>query len=198
MPDQRPSKSKIQEPSAHAAQGFHLHDHGACVEDGLKIAKERCAEERLQLTPVRLRVLEILLNQHRAMGAYEILDILREEGLGSQPPVAYRALDFLTRHGFAHKIERLNAFVACAHSDERHVPAFLICTSCNQVAEAASDDVGQAMKGAAGTVGFTVKRMVVEAEGICPSCDADADGGLHDSDRGAEPVRRLSRSYRPA
>lgn len=157
--------------------GFHRHDHDACVAEGLQAAKDRCAAEKLQLTAVRQRVLEILLAQHRAMGAYEILDILRDEGLGSQPPVAYRALDFLTRHGFAHKIERLNAFVACSHSGHDHVPAFLICTSCQQVAEAPSDSVGQAMKGAAGDVGFTVRRMVVEAEGICPSCDETDQGG---------------------
>lgn len=170
MTDQRPTGSHTSHENDNDVRGFHQHDHASCVASGLQAAKDRCAEEKLQLTPVRQRVLEILLNKHRAMGAYEILDILREEGLGSQPPVAYRALDFLTRHGFAHKIERLNAFVACSHSDRNHVPAFLICTSCHKVAEALSDRVGQAMTGAAGDVGFTVNRMVVEAEGICPSC----------------------------
>jgi hypothetical protein len=58
--------------------------------------------------------------EHRALGAYAVLDQLREAGFGSQPPVAYRALDFLVAHGFAHKIERLNAFVACAHPGESH------------------------------------------------------------------------------
>jgi Fur family zinc uptake transcriptional regulator len=82
------------------------------------------------LTPVRRRVLEILLAQHRALGAYDILDTLREEGLGSQPPVADRALDFLIKNGFAHKIERLNAFIACTHLGQSHTPAFLICWNC--------------------------------------------------------------------
>ncbi len=170
MPDQSTPKSENDTRSKQDETGFHTHDHARCVETGVKIAKERCAAERLQLTPVRLRVLEILLQQHRAMGAYEILDVLRVEGLGSQPPVAYRALDFLTRHGFAHKIERLNAFVACSHSGESHVPAFMICTMCNMVAEASSHSVGQAMKGAAGDIGFAVDRIVVEAEGVCPTC----------------------------
>ncbi len=47
------------------------------------------------MTPVRRRVLEILLEKHRAMGAYDVLDRLAAEGFGNQPPVAYRALDFL-------------------------------------------------------------------------------------------------------
>jgi Fur family zinc uptake transcriptional regulator len=41
------------------------------------------------------KTLEILLQDHRALGAYDILDRLRAAGFGSQPPVAYRALDFL-------------------------------------------------------------------------------------------------------
>ena len=175
MPDQRPSSPQNDAREDQTNRSFQSHNHAHCINGGIQTATERCRAEGLQLTPVRLRVLEILLNQHRAMGAYEILDILREEGLGSQPPVVYRALDFLTRHGFAHKIERLNAFVACSHSDCDHVPAFLICTSCNLVAEASSHQVGQAMRDAAEDIGFAVTRMVVEAEGLCPSCSPAAE-----------------------
>ncbi len=51
------------------------------------------------------------------MTAYELLDRLRAAGLGGQPPVAYRALDFLVGNGFAHRIERLGAFVACTRAE---------------------------------------------------------------------------------
>ncbi|OUS38011.1 Fur family transcriptional regulator, partial [Rhodobacterales bacterium 56_14_T64] len=84
--------------------GFQAHDHASCISDCVAIADIHCKAQGLQLTPVRRRVLEILLQQHQSLGAYDILDLLREEGLGSQPPVAYRALDFLVKHGFAHKI----------------------------------------------------------------------------------------------
>ena len=93
--------------------GFSRHDHSACVNDTIAAAEARCNAEGLRFTPVRRKVLEILLQEHRALGAYIILDKLREDGFGSQPPVAYRALDFLVANGFAHKIERLNAFIAC-------------------------------------------------------------------------------------
>ena len=82
------------------------------------------------------------------MGAYELLDVLRAEGLAAQPPTVYRALDFLVGHGFAHKIERLNAFVACAAPGERHAPAFLICTGCGAVAEMPSQGIARAVRGA--------------------------------------------------
>ena len=129
-----------------------------------------CAKEGLQLTPVRRRVLEILLHEHRALGAYDILDKLRSEGLGSQPPVAYRALDFLVTHGFAHKIERLNAFVACAHPGEVHDPAFLICRKCDGVAEAQTKSARGQLGSSAEIAGFQIERAVLEAVGVCPNC----------------------------
>ena len=118
--------------------GFAQHDHSSCADDALAAAEARCAAEGLRLTPVRRKVLELLLHERRALGAYAILDHLRDAGFGSQPPVAYRALDFLATNGFVHKIEHLNAFVACAHPGETHSPAFMICRLCDAVAETQS------------------------------------------------------------
>jgi Fur family zinc uptake transcriptional regulator len=150
--------------------GFAHHDHGTCVADGLAAAETRCEKKNLRFTPVRRKVLEILLQEHRALGAYTILDRLRAEGFGSQPPVAYRALDFLVAHGLAHKIERLNAFIACAHPGENHAPAFMICRLCDSVAEAHSAVAKGALGTAARAIGFRIERTVVEAEGVCPTC----------------------------
>ena len=150
--------------------GFEKHDHAACVGQVLAAAEARCAEEGLRLTPVRRKVLELLAREHRALGAYAILDMLREAGFGSQPPVAYRALDFLAENGFVHKIERLNAFVACAHPTEDHSPAFMICRLCDAVAEAQSAPTKGLLGDAANAAGFQIERAVGEAEGICPAC----------------------------
>lgn len=150
--------------------GFAHHDHDSCVTDAVASVEARCITAGLQFTPVRKRVLQILLEEHRALGAYEILDRLRDEGLGSQPPVAYRALDFLTKHGFVHKIERLNAFIACAHPHEVHTPAFLICRDCNSVAEAETDLTQGRLAQIASATGFIIERAILEAEGLCPNC----------------------------
>ena len=156
--------------------GFERHDHTACMREGVAAVDARCRAEGLKFTPVRRRVLEILLERHRALGAYEILDVLRDEGLGSQPPVAYRALEFLVKHGFAHKIERLNAFIACAHPGQDHSPAFLICRKCDSVAEAHAEPAKGMLGRAARETGFVIERAVVEAEGLCPSCKDAAEG----------------------
>ncbi len=156
------------------AHAFETHDHHGCIKAGLAAAESYCAAHRLQFTPVRRRVLEILLSEHKALGAYDILDRLKAEGLGSQPPVAYRALDFLSAHGFVHRIERLNAFVACTHADESHAPAFLICRACDRVVEADSDPRAGQLGHAAREAGFVIERAVREAVGLCPVCAGQA------------------------
>ena len=152
--------------------GFHTHDHDRCITDTMATAEAQCAEDGLQFTPVRRRVLEILLAEHRAMGAYDILPTLAEEKLGSQPPVVYRALDFLVKNGLAHRIELLNAYIACAHLGRSHRPSFLICRECRLVAEAETELAQGQLGDAAREAGFSIERMVVEVEGLCPACAA--------------------------
>ena len=143
---------------------FSPHDHGRCVASGLARADATCRAMGRDLTPVRRRTLEILLEAHEAMGAYDVLARLAEDGLGKQPPVAYRALAFLTEAGLAHRVEKLNAYVACTHSGQSHDPAFLICRDCGRVAEA------EAGRPVAEPGGFAVERTVIEAVGLCPEC----------------------------
>ncbi|MBV7410351.1 Fur family transcriptional regulator [Maritimibacter sp. DP1N21-5] len=149
---------------------FHEHDHAACTVDLLGQAEAACAEAGVKLTPVRRATLEILLADHRAMGAYEVLEKLGKAGFGTQPPVAYRALDFLVEQGLAHRIRRLNAFTACIHPARKHAPVFLICAACDAVAEAGGARVRAALDAAAASIGFEVERANVEALGLCPAC----------------------------
>ena len=135
-------------------------------------ARAICAERGVQFTPVRQRSLEILLETHAAMGAYDVLERLSAEGLGSKPPVAYRALSFLVDQGFVHRIERLNAFIACAHPGAAHDPAFMICRACGTVAEAQS--AGSSLSASAALSGFQIEQTVIEAEGLCPFCQTGA------------------------
>ncbi|NNF70774.1 MAG: transcriptional repressor [Rhodobacteraceae bacterium] len=154
------------------AKAFHAHDHTGCRGAALAHAEAVARDKGLRFTPVRRRALEILLEEHRAMGAYDVLERLSADGFGAQPPVAYRALEFLVEHGFAHRIRRLNAFTACAHPGDAHAPAFFICESCDSVAEAPAEPVLTALRKEAAHIGFTVSRMNIEAVGTCPACAA--------------------------
>lgn len=149
---------------------FRPHDHGACIAGALAQAEALARARGLRLTPVRRRVLEILLERHGAMGAYEVLERLAAEGYGQQPPVAYRALEFLVAQGLAHRIRRLNAFVACARPGEDHHAAFLICEGCQAVAEMPAEALRALLDSAARKAGFAVARASLEAVGRCAAC----------------------------
>jgi Fur family transcriptional regulator, zinc uptake regulator len=139
-------------------------------------AERRLIDAGQRMTPVRRRALQILLESPRALGAYEVLERLVADGFANQPPVAYRALEFLEEQGLVHRIRRLNAFTACMHVGKAHAPAFLICRACHAVAEAPATAVAAALETAARALHFTVERSTIEALGLCPACRAIAPG----------------------
>ena len=162
--------------SSDQQRAFAPHDHGRCRGDALAAAAAACAARRLRLTPARAFVLETLLESHRALTAYEILGRLATAGLGSKPPVAYRALEFLVGNGFVHRVERLGAFVACTHGHDRggddHSAGFLVCRACRTVAETAVPRPVPGLVAEAEAAGFAIERTMVEAEGLCARCRA--------------------------
>jgi Fur family zinc uptake transcriptional regulator len=152
------------------------HDHSRCVADAMAAAEARCADRGVRLTAQRRRVLELLLEGHAPVGAYDILARLSTEGRPTAPVAVYRALDFLREHGLAHRLASLNAFVACARPGREHGAQFLICSHCRAVAELDDGAIGRAVRGAAQEAGFAIDWPVIEIGGICPACREAGDG----------------------
>ena len=149
------------------------------VETMLDAAEAACAARGARLTPLRRQVLGLVLESDQPIGAYALLDRLKESRAGAAPPTVYRALEFLLEHGFVHKVERLNAFIGCHgttaghehHShDHAHAVQFLICGKCGRVQELEDESVRLALAKAASRAGFAPGRMTVEVEGVCREC----------------------------
>jgi Fur family transcriptional regulator, zinc uptake regulator len=148
----------------------HNHDPATALER----AERMVQAQGLRLTPVRRRTLEILLEAPGALGAYDVLARLAADGFGSQPPVAYRALDFLVEQGLVHRLRRINAFPACSHPGEAHHAAFLICRLCKRVEELPAEHLRGTLVEDAQQAGFEVERTSLEASGLCPGCRDEA------------------------
>ena len=146
------------------------HDHKHCVEDALAAAEKLCSDKDLRFTPLRRRVLELVWSSHKPVGAYALLDELRNEEMGSAPPTVYRALDFLIENGLIHRIERMNAFVGCSHPGESHRGFFLICSECGNAEELQSDGLSDTIAASAGRRGFAARDMTLEVTGVCGDC----------------------------
>jgi Fur family transcriptional regulator, zinc uptake regulator len=130
----------------------HGHDHGA------------------SLTKNQMLVLDALHHAPGPLSAYGILDALRGNGLKA-PLQVYRALDKLRDAGLVHRLESLNAFVACRHGCIGEATmAFMICETCGSVAELADVALTADLTALAKASGFTMSRSVIELRGVCTAC----------------------------
>ena len=141
------------------------------VEKLLIQAQQACRKKGARLTKTREQVFLLLAKQQGAVGAYDLLDELKKLDSAAKPATIYRALDFLSKQGFVHKIESINAFVMCHHfGDCNHPVQLLICDECGHVEEIQSNNFDLALRSMAETNGFTISHQIVEAHGHCSTC----------------------------
>ena len=149
------------------------HDHDACAATALSTAETLADARGVKLTPLRRQVLSLICQSHKPAGAYQLLaDLSRLRGETAAPPTVYRALDFLVENGLAHKIDSMNAFVACYAAGKPHTGVFLICETCQNVQEINDRASADALGRAASARGFETRRAIVELHGICSDCQA--------------------------
>jgi Fur family zinc uptake transcriptional regulator len=157
-------------------------------------AEAHAASHKLTLTPLRRQVYAAILASERPIGAYELLNALEPERGRMPPTTVYRALDFLIAHGFVHRIESKNAFVACCEIGVPHRSQFLMCDRCGATVEIPGDELADQLSHSAPAHGFEVHRQVIELSGLCALCarairpDA-ADGAEHADGASDEPAR---------
>ncbi len=126
-----------------------------------------------QLTKNQALVFDALTRSKGPLSAYNILDELRGEGLKA-PLQIYRALDKLLEAGLVHRLESLNAFVACSHPHCHltEVAAFAICDNCGMVSEFSDDLIEERLKSWSVSHGFKPAKTTVEIRGLCSGCAA--------------------------
>jgi Fur family zinc uptake transcriptional regulator len=119
-------------------------------------------------------VLDALNASKVPMTAYEILDLeaVRAKGLKA-PLTIYRALDRLIDHGLIHRIESLNAFVACDHGPHHEAVGFLSCDTCRKTIELPVGECERLLQNAARKEEFDIDRITIEVSGRCTTCGND-------------------------
>ncbi|WP_273858309.1 zinc uptake transcriptional repressor Zur [Photobacterium sp. GSS17] len=136
-------------------------------------ARQLCEQRGVRLTPQRLKVLELIIDHHSSISAYELLDQLRESEPQAKPPTVYRALDFLLAQGFVHKVQSTNSYIACCllgHAD--HCSQLLICDRCGTVEECHDEELARLLRQRAEQKGFEIAHHVVESHGVCQQCQS--------------------------
>jgi Fur family transcriptional regulator, zinc uptake regulator len=140
------------------------------IESALSRAQLICTRQGARLTPVRRRVLELILSSDQPTGAYALLAELQRGRGKLGPPTVYRALEFLLAHKLIHRIETSSAFIACGDIEHPHESQFTICDDCGATEELQDEDIVQRLRRLGERRGFAVERQVIEARGLCPAC----------------------------
>lgn len=126
------------------------------------------------LTKNQTLVMNTLSDAKGPLSAYSILDELRDHGFRA-PLQVYRALEKLVEFGLVHRLESLNAFVACQHPScegtKNETVLFTICQNCDSVQELVSENLLAAVQGFSDELNFALKGSVIELRGICDKCD---------------------------
>ena len=115
-------------------------------------------------------VLGVLRRGGRPLGAYDIIRELAEEYHVVAPATVYRALDRLISEGRTHKIESINAFVACGEVECDGQPAFAICDCCGHVTPFAECGVSAAVRSWCSDQAFSPTGVTLEVHGTCNEC----------------------------
>jgi len=147
------------------------HNHTDCMQHALQSAEQLCKQKGLRFTTSRKRILELICASHKAIGAYELLDLFKQEDPKAKPVTIYRALDFLMEVGLVHKIESLNAFIGCLQSEKQHQCAILICNQCKNAYEIDAIPAYQNLFELSQSVQFTVQKITIELRGLCVNCN---------------------------
>ena len=121
------------------------------------------------LTANQAKVLGALQAAAKPCTAYELLDTLRPDGIKA-PPQVYRALQRLQDLGLIHRIESLNAFLACDRGPHEHATGFAICTRCGKTLEFSLRDCSGHLTAASDAHGFMIDTVHVEMTGLCAGC----------------------------
>ena len=102
-----------------------------CVNDALAKAEAVCQERGLRFTEIRKFILRLIWDNPKPSKAYDLLDEVSKMNYSAKPPTVYRALDFLLENGFIHKINTLNAYIACTHTLKHDHCYFIISDKCD-------------------------------------------------------------------
>lgn len=126
-----------------------------------------------QLTRNQTLVLGALSGAEAPLSAYTILDKLRDDGFRA-PLQVYRALEKLQDMGLVHRLESINAFVACAHPDQgcctHGLTAFTICESCGKVTEFHDHMIEERLAAFSRDRNFKPGKTTIEIRGQCEGC----------------------------
>lgn len=154
------------------------------VDDVIKHAQDYCDEHGFRFTEPRKLTLQVIAQHGQPIGAYDVIEAIGEITAKPKPTTVYRAIDFLQHQGFIHKIESMNAFVACHAGHNHRGSQFVICNDCGSAKEIHLCNLPADLQEQLKKSGFDMAYWNTEIHGVCNQCkpqSVDKQSGVIDS-----------------
>ncbi len=130
-----------------------------------------CQTTPVDLTAIRTTLLDYLWQSRKPAKAYDMIDVLREKGIGApKPATVYRTLDYLAGFGLVHKVHSLNAYIPCHHPGKHQSCQLLICDACESAQEFCDAELREIIPAKVKAMGFAPRSSIVEVYGNCAAC----------------------------
>lgn len=141
----------------------------AQIERSLQLAEHLCRQRGERFTRRRRHVLALLLQHKGCVKAYDLLDELKKTWPRAAPPAIYRPLNFLMAQGLVHRIESLNAYIACTDPTHTHHGMLMVCGHCASVREVIHTTMDRMLLDTLRDSGFHAQGDI-EINAVCQAC----------------------------
>lgn len=149
------------------------------VQCSLESAERLCRDKGLAFTELRRQVYALIAAEDTPVGAYELLDRLREKRATAAPVTVYRALDFLLEAGLIHRVDALHAYTACEADSPDHGGMLLVCNRCKAITEFENHKLEREIARTALDHAFHTAQELIEIRGLCSQCATESGAPDH-------------------
>ena len=133
---------------------------------------DKCLNSGNRLTPLRQKVIDVMMSNKKHTSAYSILDkINTEEKKPINVSTLYRILDFWMSIGVIHKVNATNTFVLCNDSHDNHNHILLHCQDCDSVIEKC--EISSKFPNPMFNDFLLSSNEVIEFHGLCSACSSN-------------------------
>ena len=136
----------------------------------IKHAEDVCKSKGDRLTDLRRAIFEILIKSEKPLRAYEIIEKMREHGKRIHAATIYRILEFLSSNGLVHRVDALNAYIACTKNHTDHPSLLFICSNCSRTAEIDDPELCGSIHKNLIKLGMSSNNDCIEVKGRCENC----------------------------
>jgi len=144
----------------------------------IDLALEHLRNKGLRITKPRRLVVELLDRAKKPLSAYEIKELLDQEGEKVDTVSVYRILDCLEENKLIHRVLTSGKVKKCQleHESECHLPQnehchhLLICQKCNTIEEVHCPGTDALVKELGKLANFRIQSHNMEFLGLCAKC----------------------------